>query len=102
MVKPSIPMPVLIGPCVATGVLSARRHPAAVSSATIRTATNGLARMPCPPPLIRKGPCPYIGAQSAPNPRKAERLEYQEEHDERPENQLIQHENGDASARGSS
>src|SRR5439155_22637743 len=52
------------------------------------------------PRLIREGPCPHVRAQSAPNTGKPERLEHQEEHDERSEDELVEHEDRDAAAPG--
>src|SRR2546425_3973902 len=112
MVRPSIPGPVLIAATVGDAPGDAlgdapdgpsagpdRQAPMA-SNAMVKSATNRLITMCPPPPLIRKGPRPHVRAQSAPNPRQAERLEHQEEHDERSEDELVEHEDGDAAASG--
>src|SRR5437899_5617215 len=107
MVWPSIPIPVLIAATVGDGPDDAdgasagpdRQAPMA-SNPMAMNATNRLLML-CPPPQsIRKRPCLHVRPQSAPNPGKSERLEHQEEHDERSEDELVEHEDGDAAARG--
>src|SRR2546426_1564266 len=108
MVWPSMPGPVLIAATVGDAPGDAADGPSAgpdrqapiASTAMAMKAMNRL-RMLCPPPrLVRKWPCLHIRAQSAPNPGKPERLEHQEEDDQRSEDELVEHEHGDPAAPG--
>src|SRR2546427_8140677 len=107
IVRPSTPGPVLIAATVGDAPdapdgpsAGPDRQAPMASNAMAMNATNRFRMLCPPPPLIRKRPRSHVRAQSAPNPRKPERLEHQEEHDQRSEDELVEHEDGDAAAPG--